>query len=221
MTVRSGNRAPRRVSSPTTLTISSGATVTASGVAVVTGAISGCAYAPGDLGTWSYDPADRPIGYNSGSSTPVVSAVGYTVAGGRLVSAVGTTGDASDSSLRRRVESYNRSGTVASVEYGLCATSCAGIPDANKTVVNTTYDPVGRRSKVTDASPSLGERSWSFTYNTAGDITRVTYPNNTTDQAQWDLTGQLLRAWLGGDGTGLIAGVFGDGVGRRVWLGGA
>ena len=151
--------------------------------------------------TWSYDVAGRPTGYNSGaSSNPVIASSSYAVnSNGRLTSKTTRTGDTADSSRRQSVETYAESGAVKTVEDDACGDTACTSPNLSRSITATnTYDSLGRRASVTvhDTAAYAVDQTQSYEDNTAGNITKITYPDITTgtthkcEAIQYDLTGK-------------------------------
>ena len=145
--------------------------------------------------TWAYDIADRPIGYSSGaSSNPVMTSSIYTVnTNGRLVAKTTRSGEVTDSSRRQVVETYLPSGAVESTRADACSsTDCA--TTTRSITQSVAYDPLGRHKTVTSHDTASGsvDQSYGFEYNTAGNITKVTHPDDKTELIGWDLTNKAV-----------------------------
>jgi len=145
---------------------------------------------------WTFDLADRPTGYTSNTGTAIVSwTASYGLTSGRLSSQTTTTGADADSSVRRIITAFAPSGSVTQVASHLCGTvsGCSSVTnDADhKTIIDTTYDPLGRKATVTDNSPGVTTNNqYGFAYNAAGNITQITYPNAVALSTTYNLTGQ-------------------------------
>jgi len=147
---------------------------------------------------WAYDGANRPTGYTSNTGTAAITtSTSYTIASGRLTGKTTKTGSTGDSSLRQIVDTFAPSGVVTQEESDICGSSstCSGITNdaAHKTIINTGYDPLGRPVTLKDNSPGVSNVGYTMAYNTAGNVTSLTYPNAQTVTAAWNLSGQATN----------------------------
>ncbi len=149
---------------------------------------------------WSWDGAGREASYTDQLGR--VSEYGSWIADGVLLARTTSTGSTSDlgdlSGSSRRVE------MSASYPSGRLGGSWAFRVDATDTVAESyvtsyTYDQVGNRTMARgesydSASMLLADDRVEFSYNPAGNITKVTYPSGLEATYGWDVGGRQTSA---------------------------